>query len=81
MTSLKSLEKRVNDLEVRLKQLEGDTVYMDQLYQKAKELVVKYNKASIIFLQRKLLIDFERASRLMQKLESDGVLGQTSLKK
>jgi DNA segregation ATPase FtsK/SpoIIIE-like protein len=47
---------------------------MDQLYQTARQLVIKHNKASAIFLQRKLLIDYQRALQLLDKLEADGVI-------
>lgn len=75
MTDFKLLEKKVNELEERLKKLEGDKKWMDELYKKAKELVVKYNKASAIFLQRKLMIDYERAVRLLDELQTNGVVG------
>jgi DNA segregation ATPase FtsK/SpoIIIE-like protein len=75
MTDLQVLERKVNELDKRLKRLEGDKAWMDELYKKARELVIKNNKASVIFLERKLLIDFERASNLLDKLETDGVVG------
>jgi DNA segregation ATPase FtsK/SpoIIIE-like protein len=87
MTDLKILEKKLQELEERLKKLESkitgtpdtsDREFMDALYQKAKVLVVKYNKASKIFLQKKLLIDFVRASRLLDELEKNGVIGPAS---
>ena len=84
MVDLKTLEKKVNELEKRLKKLEakiisGDDVnegkYMDALYEKAKELVIKHNRATELFLQRKLLIDYQRATKLLEKLEENGVIG------
>jgi len=83
MTDTKTLEKKISALEERLKKVEDmialsadakDVVYMDALYTKAKELVVKYQKSSIWFLQRKLLIDFERAKRLREQLKTEGVI-------
>jgi DNA segregation ATPase FtsK/SpoIIIE-like protein len=55
-----------------------DKVLMEALYQKARDLVVKHNKASVIFLQRKLMIDLERASGLLDELQSNGVIGRGS---
>ncbi len=75
MADLNVLEKRINELEKRLFRLEGDKEWMDGLYRKAEELVVKNNKASVIFLQRKLMIDLERAAGLLDKLESNGIIG------
>jgi len=43
--------------------------------QKAQELVVKHNKATTTFLQRHLMIDYERATRLMEILQTNGVIG------
>jgi DNA segregation ATPase FtsK/SpoIIIE-like protein len=84
MVDLKTLEAKVNELELRLKILEdrsvqntdqSDREYMAALYQKAKTIVIKHRKASKIFLQKKLLIDFERASKLLDLLQADGVIG------
>jgi DNA segregation ATPase FtsK/SpoIIIE, S-DNA-T family len=75
MTDLKSLEKRIIEMDERLKKLENNKNWTDALYMKARELVVKYDKASVIFLQRKLLIDFERASGLLDELEKNGIVG------
>ena len=75
MVDLKALEKKVAELEERLDKLENDKEWMDELYKKAEELVVKYDKASAIFLQRKLMIDLERAARILDKLEINGVIG------
>jgi DNA segregation ATPase FtsK/SpoIIIE-like protein len=47
---------------------------MEQLYKKAKALVLQHNKTSAIFLQKKLIIDYARASELLRKLEADGVI-------
>ena len=83
MTNLKTLQKKVDELENRLKTLEAkiasplyseDKALMDALYKKAKELVVKHNKASVIFLQRKLFIDIERATRLLAELQANGIV-------
>lgn len=52
-----------------------EKAYMAELYQTAKKLVGRHHKASAIFLQKKLLIDFARASRLLDRLEAEGVIG------
>jgi S-DNA-T family DNA segregation ATPase FtsK/SpoIIIE len=78
MTDLKILEKKINELENRIEKLENDNDWMDDLYHKAEELVVKNEKASAIFLQRKLMIDLERAARIIDKLETNGIVGPAS---
>jgi DNA segregation ATPase FtsK/SpoIIIE-like protein len=83
MTTLKNLEERIQKLEDRLNKIEDratsslnsdDKELMEAFYNKAKELVLKYHKASPIFLQKKLFIDYVRASKIMDKLRADGVL-------
>lgn len=47
----------------------------DELYEPAREAVTEANKASTSFLQRKLGIGYSRAAKLMDILESRGVIG------
>lgn len=75
MTDIKLLEKKIRELEDRLKKVEDKLFRSDALYERARELVIKNNKASIIFLQRKLMIDLERSSELLERLEENGVIG------
>ena len=84
MATAQTSEQQIKDLEERVKKLEDkvlspaqayDDEYMAQLYRKAKDLVVRNNKATVIFLQRRLIIDFTRAARLMDELENNGVIG------
>lgn len=47
----------------------------DDLYEEARETVIRTKKASTTFLQRKLKIGYARAARLMDMLEEKGVIG------
>ena len=47
----------------------------DEMLQEAIELVVQTGRASTTFLQRRLGIGYPRASRLMDQLEEEGVVG------
>jgi len=58
-----SLEEDSNDLDD------------DELYEEARETVVRAGKASTSFLQRKLRIGYARAARLVDMLEERGVIG------
>jgi S-DNA-T family DNA segregation ATPase FtsK/SpoIIIE len=47
----------------------------DELYEDAKRAVIEAGKASTSYLQRKLRIGYGRASRIMDILEENGVIG------
>ncbi|MCH9612654.1 MAG: DNA translocase FtsK [Chlamydiia bacterium] len=47
----------------------------DELYEKAKELVITSKTASTTFLQRKLKVGYARAASLVDALEENGVVG------
>jgi S-DNA-T family DNA segregation ATPase FtsK/SpoIIIE len=46
----------------------------DDMYEEARELVVKTGKASASYLQRKLKLGYARAARIMDMLEEKGVI-------
>ena len=46
----------------------------DELLDEAIKLVVEYQQASTSFIQRKLRVGFNRASRIMDELEENGVI-------
>ena len=47
----------------------------DELYEEAREIVMRAGKASTSYLQRRLKIGYARAARLMDILEEKGVVG------
>ena len=47
----------------------------DELYQTAYDMVVKTQKASASYLQRRLRVGYARAARLLDLLEENGVIG------
>jgi len=49
--------------------------YYDELLSEAEKLVIKHQKASAVFLQRKLRIGYARAMSLLDTLEENGVIG------
>lgn len=53
----------------------GDGDVDDDMYEEAKDLVMKSGKASTSYMQRKLSIGYGRAARLMDILEEKGVIG------
>ncbi len=48
---------------------------LDPLFEEAKELVVREGRATTSFLQRRLGIGYNRAARIMEQLEAQGVVG------
>ena len=48
----------------------------DELIDDAIKIVLEYNQASTSFLQRKLKIGFNRASRIMEDLEAMGIISE-----
>ncbi len=50
-------------------------VQQDDLFEKAKSIVIRHQQGSISLLQRKLKIGYARAARLIDELEDDGVVG------
>ena len=47
----------------------------DELYEAAKEEVLRAGKASTSYLQRKLAVGYSRAARLVDMLEKNGIIG------
>jgi S-DNA-T family DNA segregation ATPase FtsK/SpoIIIE len=84
MHDTKALQKKITELEIRVKELENELAdatdpeekaWMDALYEKAKRLVIEHRKAGIFFIGRKLLIDERRVEHILRKLEQNGVVG------
>ncbi len=79
---LKVLEKEILELKERIIKLEQaeqeDNDYddaLDPLFEKAKEVVILYKKASSSFLMRKLDTGYARSAKIMDQLEKAGVVG------
>ena len=50
----------------------------DELYEKAVDIIKTEGKASTSFLQRKLQIGYNRAARIMETMEKEGIVGQAN---
>ena len=47
----------------------------DDLYEDAKKIVIESQRASVSQLQRKFRIGYNRAAKLMERLEVNGIIG------
>ncbi len=50
----------------------------DELYNKAVEIIVKQQKVSTSFIQRYLQIGYNRAARIVEKMEEDGIITEAN---
>lgn len=66
------LEDITKEEEERELESEGEK---DEFYEEAKELVIQMGKASTSLLQRRLSIGYNRAGRIMDELEREGIVG------
>jgi S-DNA-T family DNA segregation ATPase FtsK/SpoIIIE len=47
---------------------------MDELYRQAVELVVATQQASISMIQRRLRVGYNRAARMIERMEEEGIV-------
>jgi S-DNA-T family DNA segregation ATPase FtsK/SpoIIIE len=50
----------------------------DDLYDRAIDIVARHQKASTSFIQRQLQIGYNRAARLMERMEEEGIVGRAN---
>lgn len=54
---------------------EEDDIEMDEKYEKAVDLVLQSGQASISMIQRKLRVGYNRAARMIEVMERNGIVG------
>jgi S-DNA-T family DNA segregation ATPase FtsK/SpoIIIE len=59
--------------EAEEKETRGEDV--DEMYDRALEIVAETRNASISYLQRRLKVGYNRAARMVEQMESEGVVG------
>jgi S-DNA-T family DNA segregation ATPase FtsK/SpoIIIE len=59
--------------EAEAKEIRGDDV--DDMYDRALEIIAESRNASISYLQRRLKVGYNRAARMIEQMEADGVVG------
>ena len=50
----------------------------DHLYGKAVDIVVKQQRVSTSYIQRYLQIGYNRAARIIEKMEEDGIISEAN---
>ena len=50
----------------------------DDLYTKAVDIVIKQQKVSTSYIQRYLQIGYNRAARIVEKMEEDGIISEAN---
>jgi S-DNA-T family DNA segregation ATPase FtsK/SpoIIIE len=58
--------------------LDNDNSKKDELYMKAVDIIKTEGKASTSFLQRKLQIGYNRAARIMDMMEAEGIVSKAN---
>jgi S-DNA-T family DNA segregation ATPase FtsK/SpoIIIE len=56
----------------------GVEMERDELYDQAARIVVESRQASISYLQRKMRVGFSRAARLVDMMEVEGIVSQST---
>ena len=51
---------------------------VDELYQKAVSIVIQQQKASTSFIQRYLQIGYNRAARIIEQMEKEGIISEAN---
>ena len=59
---------------IEIQELNNDTENEDNLYNEAVEFVVESRRASISSIQRKFRIGYNRAARLIETMEENGIV-------
>jgi S-DNA-T family DNA segregation ATPase FtsK/SpoIIIE len=64
-----------NDNELDFNKTSGN---FDELYDQAVSIIIKHQKASTSFLQRHLQIGYNRAARIVEQMEKEGIITEAS---
>ncbi len=74
-------KKEISLSEENLNTLSNDDLISnntDDLYNKAVEIIIKQQKVSTSYIQRYLQIGYNRAARIVEKMEEDGIISEAN---
>lgn len=72
---INKLEKRVTQLEKFSKSRRTPGLDRDDLFDEAVKTVSQYDEVSASLIQRRLMIGYARAARILDELEEAGIVG------
>ncbi len=72
------IEEITREEEAEFDDLSGSNGSGDELYDRAVALVLQHRKASTSFVQRHLQIGYNRAARIVERMEAEGVVSQAN---
>ena len=70
-----TLDEETSDKSLSLNFENGE---IDELYSKAVNIVINQQKVSTSFIQRYLQIGYNRAARIVEKMEDDGIISEAN---
>ena len=75
MYSLRSNEENARVSTIRKRLISNNN---DDLYSKAVDIVIKQQEDSTSYIQRYLQIGYNRAARIVEKMEEDGIISEAN---
>lgn len=69
------IELKKEEIEEKIEEENGDDKIDDELYEKAVSLIEMAGYGSTSMIQRRLKIGYNRAARLMERMEEEGIVG------
>jgi DNA segregation ATPase FtsK/SpoIIIE-like protein len=84
LTGLKVRQRRIEDFLLDFPNIEdylqawdvdASNDDLDDLYEEAVKIIKQYDRASASLIQRRLMIGYARAARILDQLEKNGVVG------
>ena len=70
-----TIDEKVNDSEMAFKFDDGE---VDALYTKAVDIIIEQQKVSTSYIQRYLQIGYNRAARIVEKMEEEGIISEAN---
>ena len=70
-----SFDEELSSLEIVESDERSPDEEVDEMYDRAVQIVAETRNASISYVQRRLKVGYNRAARMIEKMENEGVVG------